>query len=178
MFDPRTIFLVPMHWWNETAVGVDMRASSVLIALVQSVHLLGLTMFAGTLLLVNLRMMGIGFVRQPLDKMARELEPWTRLGIAISLASGILMLSSEARKCYEASFFWLKMILLVTALGFHFTVRRRWVRTDIHMPSSGTRGVACISLLLWLGVAISGKMIGIYGDDLRTEKDPFALAAK
>jgi hypothetical protein len=35
--------------------------------------------------------------------------------------------------------------------------------------------VACVSLGLWIGVALAGKMVGIYGDDLRKEGEPFEL---
>ena len=89
------------------------------------------------------------------------------------LISGPLILSSEALKCYEASFFWIKMAALIAALVFHFTVHRRVTLAE--PPAGRFRAglVACLSLALWIGVALSGKMIGIYGDDLREENEPF-----
>jgi len=65
------------------------------------------------------------------------------------------------------------VVLLLAAILFHFTVFRRI--SEATPPASGTRRwmVAFVSLGLWLGVALAGKMVGIYGDDLRQEDDPF-----
>src|SRR5215469_16732825 len=89
----------------------------------------------------------------------------------VSLISGVFILSSEAQKCYDASFFWIKMCLLAGALVFHFAIYRPAVKTD---PRPGqSRVLAAASLALWLGVAISGKFIALYGDDLRNINDSF-----
>jgi hypothetical protein len=169
----RQIFMPLMRWWFDSPIGVEIRNYSALIAITQSVHLVGLTMLAGTLLIVNLRLMDIGFVRHPTARIARELAPWTSAGLVILLASGTLILSSEALKCYESTFFWTKMTILLVAILFHFTVHRRVTRSEPPAPVSRRRAVACLSLTLWIGVALAGKMIGIYGDDLREDRDPF-----
>jgi hypothetical protein len=65
------------------------------------------------------------------------------------------------------------MALLATAIPFHFIVFRRTSEAEPPATATRRRVVACLSLCLWLGVALAGKMIGIYGDDLRREDDPF-----
>ena len=172
MSDPREIVMPLMRWWGETPVATAIKQYTVLIALTQTIHLLGLTMFAGTLLILNLRLMGIGFVRVPIPRMASALTPWTIAGLVVLLTSGVFILSSETEKCYEASFFWIKMGLLLTGLSFQFTVYRRALR-NASPAGFRTRAIATASFVLWIGVALSGKMIGIYGDDLRREVDPF-----
>jgi len=162
-----------MRWWGDTPVGQTIRTYSALIALTETLHLLGLTIFAGTILFVDLRLMDVGFVRHPASRISRELAPYTLGGLLLSIVSGVFILSSEARKCYESSFFWTKMALLVAALFFHFFVLRPVARTEPPPPLIQRRIVACLSLALWIGVALSGKLIGIYGDDLREEQDPF-----
>ena len=162
------------RWWGETAIGATVRSSSALIALTQTIHLLGLVLLMGTILMVDLGLLGFGR-RWPVARIARELTPFTLGGLAILLVSGPLILSSEARKCYESSFFWMKMSILLAAIVFHFTVHRSVVRADPPVPLF-RRLVACLSLALWLSVALAGKMVGIYGDDLREEKDPFRVS--
>jgi hypothetical protein len=169
----RALFMPLMRWWGETAIGAAIRNYSALIALTQSIHLLGLTMFAGTILFVNFRLMEVGFVRYPTSRIARELAPWTLTGLLTILTSGIFILSSETLKCYESSFFWMKMTLLLAAILFHFLVHRRVVHSEPPLPLMRRRAVACLSLALWISVALAGKLIGIYGDDLREEVDPF-----
>jgi len=169
----RELAMPLFRWWGDTAVGATIRSSSALIAITQAIHLLGLTMLIGTVLMVNLNLVGLGCRRRPTAEIARELAPWTAGGLAAMLISGPLILSSETLKAYESSFFWMKMSLLAAAVLFHFTIFRRISRAT--PPAGGTRRklVACVSLVLWVSVALTGKMVGIYGDDLRQEDDPF-----
>jgi hypothetical protein len=169
----RELFMPAMRWWGDTPVGAVIRQYSALIALTQTLHLLGLTMLAGTLLIVDLRLMDVGFVRQPPARIAEQVAPYTLAGLVILLITGPLILSSETLKAYESSFFWMKMSLLATALVFHFTVHRRVVHAEPTPPLLRRSLVGGLSLSLWLSVALAGKMMGIYGDDLRQEQDPF-----
>jgi hypothetical protein len=169
----RELTMPLFRWWGETAVGATIRSSSVLIAVTQTIHLLGLTMLIGTVLMINLNLVGLGFRRRSTPQIARELAPWTLGGLATMLISGPLILSSETLKAYESSFFWLKMGLLIAAILFHFTLFRQVSEAGPPATATRRRVVACLSLSLWLGVALAGKMIGIYGDDLRQEDDPF-----
>jgi uncharacterized protein DUF6644 len=162
-------------WWGHSAMALTIRNSSALIDLTETIHLLGLTMLIGTVMMVDLTLMGVGFRRHPVARVSTELAPWTTGGLVVMLISGPLILSSEALKCYDASFFWIKMAGLLAAIVFHFTVHRRVVRADPPAGRFRARFVACVSLGLWIGIALAGKMIGIYGDDLRQENEPFQV---
>ena len=160
------IAAVRLSW--HTPLGETIRSSAVLIALTETIHLLGLTLLAGSILMVDMAMLGLGIRHHPVARIAGELTTWTSAGLAVMLISGPLILSSEARKCYDSSFFWAKMaVLLAHDDAFHFTVHRRVIRSDPPASRSRSAIVACVSLTLWIGVALAGKMIGIYGDDLR-----------
>lgn len=168
----REIFHPFLNWLGHTALGDTIRSSAALIALTEIVHLIGLTMLVGTLLMIDMTLLGFGIRRHPVSRIASELAPWTTTGLIILLLSGPLILSSETRKCYDASFFWIKMLLLPLALVFHFTVFTRTVRADPPAGRTRARLVALLSLALWIGIALAGKMIGIYGDDLRKPDSP------
>jgi hypothetical protein len=168
--------LAPLfNWLGHTAAGSAIRSSAALIALTETIHLLGLTMLLGTILMVDTTLLGFGIRNHPVARIARELAPWSLGGLAAMLISGPLMLSSETQKCYDSSFFWIKMAALLAALAFHFTVHRRVACAEPPVPRIQARLVACVSLGLWLGVALAGKMIGIYGDDLRQVDEPLQL---
>jgi hypothetical protein len=165
--------LVPFFdWLGQSGLGQTIRSSAVLIALTEIIHLLGLTMLIGTALMVDMSLLGLGIRRYPANRIAAELAPWTIGGLAVMLISGPLILSSETRKCFDSSFFWAKMALLIAAVAFHFTVHRSVVRSEPPAGPFRARLVACVSLGLWISVAIAGKMIGIYGDDLRNGDTP------
>jgi hypothetical protein len=155
--------LLPVFEWMEsTSVGQGIRQSASLIALVEAVHLIGMTILLGTLLMVDLSLLGLGIGRAPASRIARELRGWTAAGLAIMLISGPLMLSSEAVRCYNSPPFWIKMALLAVAVTFHFTVHNRVVAQD--PPAQRPRAVwtACGSLGLWTSVALAGKAIAIF----------------
>lgn len=139
------------------------RDSKYAIPLLQSVHLIGITLLLGTTLILNLRLLGLGFRRLPLPLLAEELWPWTKGGLLLAICSGIMVFLPDPTRYAQSDPFRLKMALLCMALLYHFTVFRKVVRTD-----PGTRGkttnaaVAAISLTLWFGVGWSGRAIAFF----------------
>jgi hypothetical protein len=168
-------FIPIFAWLGSTTVGMTIRSSAALIALTQIIHLLGLAMLIGTILMIDMTLMGVGFRRHPAARIARELAPWTIAGLIVMLVSGPLILSSETLKCFESSFFWMKMSALAVAIAFYFLVHRPVARADPPVRPWRARLVGSVSIALWLAVALAGKMIGIYGDDLRVEPPPFRV---
>ncbi len=155
--------LLPLFEWIEsTPVGQGIRQSASLIALVEAVHLVGMTLLLGTLLMVDLSLMGLGIGRAPASRIARELRGWTLAGLAIMLASGPLMLSSEAVRCYHSPPFWIKMALLAVAVTFHFTFHNKVVAQDPPAQRLSAVWTACVSLGLWTSIALAGKAIAIF----------------
>lgn len=155
--------LLPVfEWLQHTYLGETIRHSATLIALLEIVHLTGLTLLIGTILMVDLTLLGHGIGRQPVLKIARELQGWTMAGLAIMLVSGPLILCSEAVRCYKTPAFWVKMLLLAIAVTFHFTIHRRVTLAEppVRRPNAGM--VASVSLALWVSVALAGKGIAIF----------------
>jgi|HubBroStandDraft_6_1064221.scaffolds.fasta_scaffold683604_2 hypothetical protein len=150
--------LPAFEWVQQTYLGETIRHSAALIALLEIVHLIGLALLIGTILMVDLSLLGLGFRGQPATRVARELKPFTLLGLTIMLASGPLILCSEAVRCYKTPAFWVKMALLAIAIAFHFTIHRRVTLAE----HPHARLVAVLSLALWFGVALAGKGIAIF----------------
>jgi len=145
-------------------IGETIRHSAALIATLEIVHLIGLALLLGTVLMVDLTLLGHGIGLQPASLMARDLNRWTLTGLAILLVSGPMIFMSEAVKCYHSPAFWIKMALLVAAILFYFTVHRRVVLASPPVARSPARRTALVSLALWTGVALAGKAIAILAD--------------
>ena len=109
------------QWLQDTPLAQTIRHSAALIALLEIIHLIGLALLIGTILMVDLSLLGLGIGRQPVSRIARELNSFTVLGLTIMLLSGPLILTSEAVRCYKTPAFWVKMALLAIAIAFHFT---------------------------------------------------------
>jgi hypothetical protein len=155
--------LLPVFEWMEsTPVAQAIRHSAKLIALLESIHLVGLTLLLGSILMVDLSLLGLGIERSPASRIARELRGWTTVGLVIMLTSGPLILTSEAIRCYRTPAFWIKMALLAIAIIFHFTVHKRVVFEEPPARRYRARWAACLSLGLWTSVALAGKAIAIF----------------
>jgi hypothetical protein len=111
--------------------------------------------------MIELRLLGFGIDRQPLEKLAANTQPWLLGGIAVMFASGIPLFISESMKAYYSFAFWVKMASLAMVLVYTFTLRRRITRTDTILERPRlSRARALMSLTLWFGVAWGGRWIG------------------
>ena len=111
--------------------------------------------------MVDLRLLGIGLRRQPVAQLARDAQPWLLASLMVMVATGVLMFTSEAIKCYYHPAFWVKMTSLFLAIVFTFTVRRKVAMTDeARRGPLWSKLVALVSVMLWSGVGIGGRWIG------------------
>jgi Family of unknown function (DUF6644) len=154
--------LPAFEWMESSGVGQAIQHSALLIALLESVHLVGLTLLLGTILMVDLSLLGHGIGRTPVALLARELRGWTLAGFVILFTSGPLLLTSEALRCYKSPVFWMKMTLLVFALTYHFSLHNTVALADPPAPVSRAHKTAWLSLALWTSVALAAKGIAIF----------------
>jgi hypothetical protein len=152
------------QWCYQTQVGEAIRNSTWLFPVIESFHLLGLGLTAGAVLVVDLRLLGVGLSKQPPAQLWAAVQPWLLGSVALMFMSGIPLFLSESIKCYYSAAFWVKMTSLFLVLLFTFTFRRRAMRTGLlaDRPLLG-RFTALISLCLWFGVAWGGRWIGFGG---------------
>ena len=113
------------QWFETTTIGTAIKNSSWAFAVIESVHLLALAVIGGAVLMLDLRLLGLGLRRQPIPEVAREAQPWLVGSLIVMLITGFALFSSEATKCYYSTPFWVKMTSLALAMAFTFTVRRR-----------------------------------------------------
>ena len=154
--------LLPFFMWCEnSAVGEAIRNSRWLFPAIEAVHLLGLAVIGGAVLVVDLRLFGFELQRQPVAQLARDAQRWLIGSLMVMIATGILMFTSEAIKCYYHPAFWEKMTSLLLAIVFTFTVKRRVVMADeTRVSPFRSKLVGLVSIALWSGVGIGGRWIG------------------
>jgi hypothetical protein len=152
--------LFPFFEWCETTrLGLLVRESVWLFPVIEAVHLLGLSMLGGAVLLVDLRLIGAGLTGTPTSTLARAARPWLTWSVVAMVGTGVLLFLSEAVKCYYSPAFWVKILTFPVALAFTFAVRQRVAVSD-----TTSRGTAVFtgaaSMALWLVVAAAGRWIG------------------
>jgi hypothetical protein len=157
--------LLPFFQWCEaSSVGIAIRSSTWAFAVIESCHLLGLAAIGGAVLVVDLRLLGLGLQRQSVADIARDAHPWLVGSLLVMLATGVALFLSEPIKCYYSTPFWVKMTCLSLAIVFTFTVRRKVTMADeIRVRPLRYKLVALVSLALWFGVGAGGRWIGFSG---------------
>jgi hypothetical protein len=130
----------------------DFIKQSWVFPVIQSIHLIGLTMLVGSICLVDLRLLGIGSSRQSTADVASGIAPWTSAGLLTVLVTGPLMFGSDVARYLNNPAFLLKMGLFAVALASHFTLHRRLVRDRQKLA-------AVLSLILWSSVVLAGRAI-------------------
>ncbi len=147
------------EWCNGSFVGHAIRDSVWAFPFVEIFHLLALAILGGSMLVLNMRLVGIGFRTDSVSALARELRPWIIGSILVMLVSGFLLFSTEAVKMYGNWAFQAKMSFLVLSVLFTFTVHSRVTHRED--ASAAVRwATALISLLLWTGVGLGGRALG------------------
>ena len=148
-------------WLQFSAPLVAMRSSPWLFPIIATIHLMGLAMIGGAVLVVDLRLLGLGLRRQPVAQIAGDAERWLLRSLLVSLPTGALLFMCFATKYYYLTFFWVKMASLVAVLVFTFSVRRKITMADeTRVSPAWSKLVALVSLSLWTTVAIGGRWIG------------------
>lgn len=157
--------LLPFFEWCETTlIGSAIRGSLWLFPVIESVHLLALATTGGALLMLDLRLLGVGLRNQAVRQVARDAQPWLIGSILVMIATGVPLFLSESVKCYYSTPFWVKITTLPFALLFTFTVRRKVAMADAaRVPPSAYKLVGLASLALWFTVAAAGRWIGFSG---------------
>jgi hypothetical protein len=154
-------FLLPFfRWCDSTWLAETIRNSRIYFPVIETFHLLALTVLFGAVIVLNLRLCKVAMNRQPVQMLAQDLAPWAFWSLVVILVSGVLLFLSEALKCYASKPFQVKMVFLFAALIFHFTVHRKVTRTDRDPRLFSGLVVGAINFFLWLGVGLGGRAIG------------------
>lgn len=136
-----------------------------LFPLIESTHVIGLSMVFGTILIIDLRLLGIASTRRSFKRMASDILKWTWAAFALTALTGTLMFITNARVYYHNFYFRTKMLLLVLSglnmLAFELTAGRTIHRWDT-APSAPRAGkaAAALSLTMWISIIVMGRLIG------------------
>jgi hypothetical protein len=143
---------------------IAIRESQYLYPALLTSHLVALMMFAGLILMMDLRLIGIGNMRTPFSQLQRRLFPYQMVGMFFSVVTGLALLYAQPMRFYPNIFFWLKMFMMaiagLNAMAFHYLTYdsvSRWDRDTI-LPSSA-RMAGGLGLALWAAVVLAGRLI-------------------
>jgi hypothetical protein len=157
--------IVPaLEWLEGLAWTTAIRESTWGYPIIETAHVASIVAFAGLVIMMDLRLVGVAFTRAPLTQIQRRLFPWQMAGLVPSTATGLLLCCIDPLRYYGNVFFWVKLVLLAlagfNAMAFHLTTYRmagRWDE-DPHVTATARR-TGAVSLLLWSATIVSGRLI-------------------
>jgi hypothetical protein len=154
-----------LQWLYDTPVATAIRESGTLFPMIESIHVLSITLVVGSISVVDLRLLGVTSKNRTISTLTSEVLPVTWTAFVVAAIAGSLLFSSNAVKYAHNIYFLIKMSLLIVALvnmlAFHFIISRDIEHWD-HKPVTpiGARMTGAISLAVWIGVIICGRLIG------------------
>jgi hypothetical protein len=148
------------QWIENSGIGQAIRSSNWMFPVIEAFHLVGLSLIGGAVLILNMRLFGIGLRQTPVARLARAVQPFLNGSLALMLTTGTLLFLSEAVKCYYSPAFRMKMVFLALAIIFTNTVQRKVALANQAPGPFLSKLVAVVSIVLWAGVGVGGRWIG------------------
>ncbi len=151
-------------WMNETPWSIALRESFYTWPIIELTHVATLMIFFGTIVMVDLRLLGLAFKDTPVSRIDRAVLPWTVGAFAVLVITGLLLLYSKPLVYFDKFFFRAKLVLIFLAminiLVFHFRVQKNQDEWDTaEKPPQSARISAAISLSAWIVVIVLGRFI-------------------
>jgi hypothetical protein len=170
--------IVPfLEWLGGTQWSVMLLESYYVWPLLESTHVMTLALFVGTAFMMDLRLVGVAFRKVPVSEFTGRLLPWTRVGFALMVVTGLLLFYSSPLRYYRNLFFRAKVLLLALAglnvWLFHSRVHRRVGEWDHdRKPPRAARVAGLVSLVVWTGVVFSGRLVAYNWFDCDLQPQP------
>jgi hypothetical protein len=151
------------HSITSTAVSQFIQKTHGMIASIQMVHILCLACVFALGLALALRLAGGGFDSESLDSLSRRFVPAIWIFVAILLVTGGLLIIAEPVRSLPKPVFYIKMALIVLAVGMTSAIARRARRAQrAGTAAPVSRGVAVVYMLVWCCIIVAGRMIAYY----------------
>jgi hypothetical protein len=164
---------------EDSGLANSLRSSLYYFPFLESVHVMALSVVFGTIVVVDLRVLGVASRQRPFSRMSAELLRLTWGAFAVSVLTGALMFTTNARVYAHNTAFQVKMLLLLCAglnmAAFHLTAGKaknvaHW-DTAPAAPGIG-RLTAVLSIALWIGIIFTGRVIGFTTTGAQAKEAP------
>jgi hypothetical protein len=156
-----------LKWLYELPWAATLRESDNAYPIIETLHVLSITIIVGTVVSMDLRVSGLILKQEPVTRVGRALLPITWYGFVIMSLTGVPLFATQAVQLYANPAFRLKIVLLglagINAWLFHATVYRTvgdWDNSAVTpLPA---RVFAATSIALWSAVIVSGRLIAVF----------------
>jgi uncharacterized membrane protein len=145
------------RWLQDNSFIAVVNGTSWMAAALEIVHYFSMFILVGSMMIVDLRVLGLVGRRQDAAELADRLFPWIWVSFAVNFLSGFLMFAGSAASYYQNDIFYDKVAIVLLAIVANVIVQQRmskWNRLPA-MPASA-KVLAAVSIVLWIGAIIAG----------------------
>jgi len=150
-------------WLQNSPMGLTVGQTLWGYPYIQLIHFFGLSLWVGTIVMLDLRILGLAVKNQSATQLLRNLLPWTWTGLCIVVTGGVLLFSAAAKTYMLNAAFRVKFPLLLTGIAYHIFIQQKLPKWE---SPAGLPAVAKIAgfteLVLWIGVITAAVNIPNY----------------
>jgi hypothetical protein len=148
------------------SIATALRESAIVFPVILSLHLTGMGLFGGMILMTDLRLLGIALTKHPVSDIVNGLRPWKHLGLTLTAGCGIMLLWSKAAIYYPNPYLWIKLslfgLIIIHSLVFRSVYRNVTDFDRSPVIPGRAKLAAALSIVLWASVVTAGRWIGYW----------------
>jgi uncharacterized membrane protein len=153
-----------LEWLQASSLAVFIHKTAWAFTTIEVVHVFAVSLVIGTIMIVDLRLLGLASTRRPFAELSRQVLPFTWAAFVIAVIAGSLLFISRATEYFVNTMFWIKMSLIVLAginmVIFEFITVRGVKEWNLNpTPPSPARLAGGISIACWVLVLVFGRLI-------------------
>ncbi len=158
-------------YFEDSGLANSIRENDVLFPLIESVHVVAICLVVGSILVLDLRLLGLASIHRPVSRLTAAILPVTWGAFAVAATSGFLLFISNATK-YLANGYFVAKIILICAAGLNMIIFHGISAKDLPQwekepsPPLRARLAGALSILLWIAVVACGRWIGFTMQEL------------
>ena len=153
------------NWLSQSSLSMWIQTHNEwVIPTIQSIHIVAIGVVLSSVLMIDLRILGLSGHDQTLSETNKRFGPWLSGALGVLLVTGVLMVIGEPVRELLSLSFWVKMGLVATgtiiAAVFQMTLKRNelhWEKTLVNRRS--VKSLAILTLLIWVCIVILGRLI-------------------
>ena len=148
------------EWLEQVSWVVALNTSATGAVIVELIHYISFFLLVGTIVFVDLRVLGIAARRQSVTAIAEQLFPFTWAGLIFATLSGFILFAGDATAFFRADVFQFKILVILAAAIVGMLVQWQITRSsrlpDVSVAGKfTTRLLALLSLVLWIGAILA-----------------------
>ena len=164
-------------WLAGTQWSIALHESLYMYSITESAHVMAIMLFVGTIMMVDLRFLGVSYRNTPVSEMTAKILPWTVGGFVVLCITGVMLFYAIPIRTWHSIWFRIKCVLLVVGM-----INAAWsalkVENDKETWDRGptprkAKIAACVSLFVWTFVIVFGRLIAYNWTDCDQNQSPF-----